>query len=146
MYPKSTINYDSNSCPFGFEFLLCGEDNEKLFQLDFSHHHGVFSLDKVRQSSLNTSRYCANREYSLHPSCTSAMDGIWWELRADISQEAFEIVLMSFISLRMKVEFEETKQPAQGPTGRKGWAKIPTHIYRSLDCCSFHRVGGGHMS
>lgn len=39
---------------------------------------------------------------------------------------------MSFTSLRIKVSFKETKQPAQGPTGRKGWAKIQTLICWSL--------------
>lgn len=30
-----------------------------------------------------------------------------------------------------KAGFKESKQPAQGPTGIKGYAKIPTYIYRS---------------
>lgn len=54
------------------------------------------------------------------------------ELCAGVSQEASKQFQVLFISLRMKVAFKETKQPAQGPTGRKGWAKIQTHIYWSL--------------
>lgn len=87
--------------------------------LQHSHLHNV-TLNKMWQSSLNSSR-CWH--------CTSAMDGIWWELHTHFPGSLQN--RPSALHWEWKAGFKESKKPAQGPTGMKGYAKIPTYIYRS---------------